>query len=42
MKKVLAHVDMNNYYASVESLYNPDLRRVPMAVCGDPANIEYD
>jgi DNA polymerase-4 len=28
---------MNNYYASVESLYNPSLRLVPMAVCGDPA-----
>ncbi|MCL1866858.1 MAG: DNA polymerase IV [Oscillospiraceae bacterium] len=28
---------MNNYYASVESLYDPNLRKVPMAVCGDPA-----
>jgi DNA polymerase-4 len=37
MQKILLHVDFNNFYASVESLYNPDLRRVPMAVCGDPA-----
>ena len=37
MESVVLLVDMNNYYASVESLYNPNLRRVPMAVVGDPA-----
>lgn len=34
MKTVL-HCDMNNYYASVESVDLPQLRNVPMAVCGD-------
>jgi len=28
---------MNNYFASVEMLTHPEARRVPMAVCGDPA-----
>jgi len=37
MEKVFLLVDMNNYYASVECLYNNNLRNVPMAVCGDPA-----
>lgn len=37
MEKIMLHCDMNNYYASVESLYRPELRRVPMAVVGDPA-----
>lgn len=29
------HVDMNNFYASVETLYAPQYRDVPMAVAGD-------
>jgi DNA polymerase-4 len=29
---------MNGFYASVELLDRPDLRDVPMAVCGDPEN----
>ena len=31
----ILHVDMNNFYASVETLYAPEYRNVPMAVAGD-------
>lgn len=33
---IILHSDMNNFYASVECLYNPGIRRLPVAVCGDP------
>ena len=35
MNKVILHSDLNNFYASVECLYNPKIRRFPVAVCGD-------
>lgn len=38
MNRVILHVDLNNFYASVECLYNPHLRNIPLAVAGDPAN----
>ena len=34
MRKIL-HIDLNNFYASVECMNNPDLKGVPMAVCGN-------
>ena len=32
------HADCNSFYASVEETFRPELRRVPMAVAGDPEN----
>lgn len=36
MNKVIFHVDMNNFYASVECLMNPSLKNYAVAVAGDP------
>ena len=33
--RVILHSDLNNFYASVECLFRPELLDVPMAVCGD-------
>ena len=33
---VILHCDCNGFYASVEQLKHPELKAVPMAVCGDP------
>ena len=32
--RVIIHIDLNNFYASVECLKNEHYRHVPMAVCG--------
>ncbi len=33
--RTVLHVDLNNFYASVECLYNPEIRDKPVIVCGD-------
>ena len=36
MERTILHCDCNGFYASVESVLDPELSTVPMAVCGDP------
>lgn len=38
MERVILHCDCNAFYASVETVLNPSLKNVPMAVCGNPEN----
>lgn len=38
MERVIFHCDLNCFYASVELLSHPELRHLPVAVCGDPAS----
>ena len=38
MDRIILHCDLNSFYASVELLSHPELREVPMAVCGDPSS----
>ncbi len=34
MARNILHCDMNNFYASVECMLNPELKQYPVAVCG--------
>ena len=36
MSRTILHCDCNSFFASVECFFNPQLKNVPMAVCGDP------
>ena len=36
-KRVILHIDMNNFYASVECLINPGIKNYAVAVAGDPS-----
>ncbi len=38
MDESILHCDLNGFYASVECIFRPELRRVPMAVSGNPEN----
>lgn len=38
MKKVILHCDLNNFYASVECMKNPNLKGKCVAVCGEQDN----
>lgn len=38
MDRVILHCDCNCFYASVETVLNPALRGLPIAVCGNPEN----
>ncbi len=33
-ERIILHCDLNNFFASVASIRRPELRQVPMAVCG--------
>ncbi len=35
-QRIIYHIDCNAFFASVEECFSPELKRVPMAVCGDP------
>lgn len=35
MERVILHCDINNFYASVECLYHPEIRGKAVAVGGD-------
>ena len=36
MERTILHCDCNGFFASVECTLRPELKNVPMAVCGDP------
>lgn len=36
MDRMILHCDCNSFFASVECLLRPELKEIPMAVCGDP------
>lgn len=38
MDRVILHCDLNNFYASVETILHPEYKGKPIAVCGDPKN----
>lgn len=38
MDRVILHCDCNSFFASVECVLNPKLKKLPMAVCGDDQN----
>ncbi len=37
-ERIILHCDLNNFFASVSLLFNPTLKDLPVAVCGDKEN----
>lgn len=37
-ERIILHCDLNNFFASVSLLYNPTLKTLPIAVCGESEN----
>lgn len=37
-ERIILHCDLNNFFASVSLLFNPTLKNLPVAVCGDKEN----
>ncbi len=37
-ERIILHCDLNNFFASVSLLYNPTLKELPIAVCGESEN----
>lgn len=37
-ERIILHCDLNNFFASCSLLFNPTLRDMPVAVCGDSEN----
>ncbi|QQO08474.1 DNA polymerase IV [Breznakiella homolactica] len=35
-ERIIFHIDCNAFFASVEEILSPELKKVPMAVCGNP------
>lgn len=35
-RRIIFHIDMNSFYASVEQAYNPELKGKPLAIAGNP------
>ena len=35
-ERIILHCDLNSFFSSVELLEHPELRHLPVAVCGDP------
>ena len=34
MDRTILHIDVNNFFASIEIMLNPNLKGLPVAVCG--------